>query len=277
MIDITSVLIATGVVAGVGIVIGIFLGFAGKIFYVEKDERITKVRENLPGSNCGGCGFSGCDAMAEAIVAGNAKPNKCAGCDDEHRKAISEIVGIADEGGVRMRAIVRCSGECDKTQFIYNYYGINECHRVALVPGRGSKACAYACTGLGSCVRVCPTGAISVVNGRAFVDSGKCIGCGACLRVCPNNIIELIPADAKYVVRCKSQEKGKAVRDMCAAGCIGCGMCQKFCPSGAITLTNNIAHIDQTLCTGCGVCYSKCPAKVIFRIQDENEKHTDEN
>ena len=40
-----------------GILIGILLGVAGKVFAVETDERVEKVRECLPGNNCGGCGY----------------------------------------------------------------------------------------------------------------------------------------------------------------------------------------------------------------------------
>ena len=36
-------------VGGTGLLIGILLGIAGKKFYVEVDERETKVREALPG------------------------------------------------------------------------------------------------------------------------------------------------------------------------------------------------------------------------------------
>ena len=56
----------------IALIIGIFLGVSSEIFKVEVDEKVTKVRECLPGNNCGGCGFAGCDALAEAIAKGNA-------------------------------------------------------------------------------------------------------------------------------------------------------------------------------------------------------------
>ena len=54
-----GILAATLMVGGTGLLIGILLGIAGKKFYVEVDERETKVREALPGNNCGGCGYPG--------------------------------------------------------------------------------------------------------------------------------------------------------------------------------------------------------------------------
>ena len=59
-----GILAATLMVGGTGLLIGILLGIAGKKFYVEVDERETKVREALPGNNCGGCGYPGCDGAA---------------------------------------------------------------------------------------------------------------------------------------------------------------------------------------------------------------------
>ena len=37
----------------------------------------------------------------------------------------------------------------------------------------------------------------------------------------------------------------------------------KHCEFGAITVENNIAHIDYSKCTGCGKCAEKCPKKII--------------
>lgn len=66
--DITTILIAVAVVAGVGVIIGILLGVAGEKFKVPVDEKAVMVRELLPGNNCGGCGYPGCDGLAAAIA-----------------------------------------------------------------------------------------------------------------------------------------------------------------------------------------------------------------
>lgn len=47
------------------------------------------------------------------------------------------------------------------------------------------------CTGCGTCVKNCPAGAISLVNGKARIDYGKCIGCGLCISICPFRAIEI--------------------------------------------------------------------------------------
>jgi len=54
-LNIKAVLIAAAVVAGTALLIGAMLGIAGKFFQVEVDEKEVKVREMLPGNNCGGC------------------------------------------------------------------------------------------------------------------------------------------------------------------------------------------------------------------------------
>lgn len=78
----------------------------------------------------------------------------------------------------------------------------------------------------------------------------------------PRHLIELVPYESRYLVRCASKDKGKLIMQACEAGCIGCKKCQRECPSGAVTVENNIAHIDTSKCTNCGTCASLCPRKV---------------
>ena len=69
---VTGIIIAAAVVGILGILIGVFLGIASEKFKVEVDEKEILVRNELPGNNCGGCGYAGCDALAKAIAAGQA-------------------------------------------------------------------------------------------------------------------------------------------------------------------------------------------------------------
>ena len=114
-----------------------------------------------------------------------------------------------------------------------------------------------------SCVDACPFDAIHIVDGIAVVDKEACKACGKCVDACPKHLIELIPYKQKTFVQCNSNEKGKALMDVCQVGCIGCRLCERNCEAGAITVNNFLAHIDADKCTNCGVCAEKCPRKII--------------
>lgn len=259
----TGLLLAAGIIGAIGIIIGVFLGVASEKFKVEVDEKEILVREELPGNNCGGCGYPGCDGLAAAIAAGTASVNACPVGGPAVADKIAAIMGVESGASVKKVAFVKCKGTCDKTRVHYNYYGIDDCSKVAVVPGSGEKACTYGCMGYGSCVKACAFDAIHVVDGVAVVDKEKCVSCGKCVAACPNNLIELVPYDAKHLVQCSSHDKGKDVKAKCDAGCIACTLCTKQCEFDAIHMENNVAVIDYTKCTNCGKCAEKCPAKVI--------------
>lgn len=260
--DIISVVIAAVVVGVVGIFAGVLLGVASEKFKVKVNETEIKVREVLPGNNCGGCGYPGCDGLAAAIAKGEAKSSGCPVGGDEVAKKIAEIVG-GDSASVKMVAHVKCSGDCNKAKDVYDYVGPLDCKLAANAPGGGPKGCAYGCLGFGSCKKACQFGAISIIDGIAVIDKDKCKSCGMCVAECPRHIIDMIPYDAGAVVECNSKDFGKDVKTVCQSGCIGCGICQKNCPEGAITVENHLATIDYEKCTGCGTCKEKCPVKVI--------------
>lgn len=257
-----EIIIPVIVLGVMGLVFGALLGIAAKAFRVEKDERIEQVQELLAGANCGGCGYAGCSAFAEAVVAGKANPSACPSTKKENIHQIAEIMGVSVEDGEKMVAKVLCSGTCDKTSVKYQYDGITDCVAVYRFGG-GEKTCLYGCTGYGSCVRACLFDAIHVIDGVAHVDRDKCTGCGACVSTCPKRIIELVPAKQRTFVVCRSKEKGVVIKDICQAGCIGCKICEKNCPKDAVHVVDNIAKIDYDKCVNCGICASKCPRHVI--------------
>ncbi len=262
--SITGIVFAAVIVGCVGLFIGAFLGIAGKKLAVEVDPREEAITNALPGNNCGGCGYAGCSGLAAAIVAGEAEISGCPVGGAPVAAAIGEIMGQEAGEQARMTAFVKCAGTCDKASSDYTYYGVEDCSMMAFVQNGGPKSCKYGCMGYGTCVKACPFDAISVVDGVAVVDKEACKACGKCVAACPKNLIELVPYEQKHLVQCSSKDKGKDVMSACKVGCIGCKMCQKVCPSDAITVEDNIAHIDSDKCTNCGACAEKCPKKIIL-------------
>ncbi len=262
--NITGILIAVVVVGGVGLFIGLFLGIAAIKFKVEVDEKEEAVLAELPGNNCGGCGYAGCSNLAAAIARGEAPVNACPVGGEPVGNRIAQIMGVSAGTSKKMVAFVKCNGTCEKTRNDYDYAGVKDCKIVGFVPNGGPKQCNSGCLGYGNCVKVCPFDAIHIVNGIAVVEEEKCKACGKCIAECPKNLIELIPYDAKHVVQCNSTDKGPVTMKACDTGCIACGLCVKVCPSDAITVENFHAHIDQEKCTGCGACKEKCPKKIII-------------
>lgn len=261
--DAKGVLTAALVIGITGLVIAVLLGVAAIAFAVPVDEKEVAVRELLPGNNCGGCGYAGCDALAKAIAAGEAAVGACPVGGSKVAEAIGEVMGVAAGETVKMVAHVACSGTCDKADIKANYYGIADCKKAAAIPGQSDKACEFGCMGYGSCVDACQFDAIQVINGVAKVDREKCVSCGKCVDTCPRHLIKFIPYEAKYSVNCSNTDRGPKVLAVCDQGCIGCKICERSCKFDAVQVINDVAVIDQEKCKGCGLCAQKCPKKVI--------------
>jgi len=257
-----SILYAILVLGIMGLLFGVVLAFASKIFEVKVDERIPQIVDLLPGANCGGCGYTGCVAFATSVVEGKAKVNGCIVGGDKTAEKIGEIVGKEAEDIIEMNAVVHCCGNNEAAVKKYKYEGIEDCNAAMRLSG-GDKACKYSCLGLGTCVKACKFDAITIENGVAKIDKEKCTACGVCVASCPKHLIELIPYESKIMIGCSSKDKGPVVRKNCSVGCIACKMCERACQFDAIHVIDNLAVIDYSKCTGCGACVEKCPTKII--------------
>lgn len=256
---------------GLGLVFGLLLGYASKKFAVYMDPRVKEVRDSLPGANCGGCGYAGCDAYASAVVSGEAPPSLCSVGGVAVAQRISQILGVEVHMEERKVAFVKCGGTPDKASWKYDYFGSHDCRKAVITPGGGPKACEHGCMGFGTCVKVCQFDGIHIVDGIAKVDYDNCVGCGACVEMCPKGVIELRPISRRIAVVCNSNEKGREVKGICSVGCIGCGICARVCPSGAIEMVDNLPIINYEKCISCGLCVEKCPTGTVAFLAKEFE------
>ncbi len=247
----------------IALIAALLLSLAAKFMAVPVNETQAAIRAELPGANCGACGFAGCDDYAAALAeGGDVKTNLCVPGADAVAAAIAAILGQDAEDVIEQVANVRCSGLCDVTKPEMDYQGLKTCAAAKGLFG-GPGSCKYGCIGFGDCERVCPYGAIQVCNGLAKVDREKCVGCGMCARTCPQHIIDIIPDVKRVYVACSSADKGAVTNKLCSAGCIGCKLCEKACKFDAIHVENNHAVIDIDKCKNCGLCAKACPKKVI--------------
>ena len=107
------ILLATLIVAAIGLVAGLGLSAASILMSVKTDETVTKLRDELPGANCGACGYSGCDGYAEALAKGEAKPGLCAPGGESVNSKLGEILGVEVENARPTAAVVLCNGTHD--------------------------------------------------------------------------------------------------------------------------------------------------------------------
>ena len=101
----SDILIPALFIGGLGLIFGALLGYASIKFKVDKNENIDKVAELLPGANCGGCGFTGCSALAEAIVENGEKITRCNLVNEKQVSEISKVLGIRAEKVVKKKRL----------------------------------------------------------------------------------------------------------------------------------------------------------------------------
>lgn len=267
-----AIITAVITVTVIGILCAAVLVIAAIFMGVHENELEIKIRECLPGVNCGACGYSGCDGYAKALAnEKDIKTNLCTPGGDKVSKSISEILGTEFQDTIEMVATVRCCGDCNVTEKKTNYSGVDTCDAAKMLHG-GDGQCTYGCLGRGDCAKVCPHDAICMDNGIARVDARKCVGCGVCVKACPNQLIHMMPDVHRQVIACHNKQKGAVARKQCTNACIACGKCAKVCPVDAIVVEKNLASIKYDKCIKCGKCAEVCPVGCI-RTADHSGKH----
>jgi Na+-translocating ferredoxin:NAD+ oxidoreductase subunit B len=255
--------------SAIGTSAAVVLYFVSQKFKVYEDPRIDEVEGALPAANCGGCGYAGCRAFAEACVkASDLGDLHCPVGGNDTMAVVAGVLGLEPVKKDARVAFIRCNGTCDHRPKTSTFDGATTC-AIASSVYSGETDCQWGCLGYGDCYDVCEFDAIDLRSdlGVPRIIDDKCVACGACVDACPKDLIELrkkFPKDRKVVVACRNTDKGGVARKACAVACIGCSKCEKECKFDAIRIENNLAFIDSDKCKLCRKCVPVCPTGSII-------------
>ncbi|MDR0385658.1 MAG: RnfABCDGE type electron transport complex subunit B [Prevotellaceae bacterium] len=266
-----TIIFTVVILSSFGVVLAVILYFVAQKFKVFEDPRIDGVVEILPGANCGGCGYAGCRAFAEALVKNDdISAMLCPVGGNSVMTMAAERLGKTAVMKDPLVAAVRCAGSCKMRPKTNLFEGAKSCV-VMSTTYSGDTGCSFGCLGQGDCAVSCNFDAIRINPETLLpeVDDEKCTACGSCVKACPKFIIELRkkgPKNRRIFVACANKEKGGVARKSCGSACTGCTKCQKVCNFEAITIADNLAYIDHAKCRLCRKCVTECPTNVIREL-----------
>jgi len=241
---VNEILLAAGLMAGLGLFFGTVLGLANRFLKVEEDPRIDTVEEMLPGSNCGACGEPGCRGLAEKIVSGITVPSKCTVSSRSGIEAIAELLGVDAGEEVKRVARLHCAGGLGRARQIAAYEGFESCRAAHLVGGGGLE-CSWGCLGIGDCDLACTFDAIHMNPLRLpQVDVEACTACGDCVDACPRDLFDILPVTHNLIVQCSAPLAAEEARRVCKVVCDACGLCAADAAPGLVTMVNNLPVVD---------------------------------
>jgi len=235
------------------------------------DDRALKIFQLLASIDCRKCGFASCYDFAQAACDSPELVNLCAHSSNTIIKNAHNIWGYSPVFDNNLSARLFCSAGVSNCAEKYRYYGTKSCAGVKLL-WEGNRECIYGCVGLHDCVKVCPVGAIELIdNFLPRINEEKCVGCGKCAQICPFDVIKIMDRNSKTYIRCQTRDNGAMVHKICSSGCISCMVCVKACPYYAIDTDARVPRVNNDKCVNCGICAAKCPLSIIVS-KSLNEK-----
>jgi H+/Na+-translocating ferredoxin:NAD+ oxidoreductase subunit B len=231
-----DVLTGASLLACIGLLAGVGLNLATRIWQDRGDEVTILVNKLLPQTQCAQCGYPGCRPYAEAIVAGDAI-NKCPPGGDDTIRALADLLG---------KDIVQPDESC----------GTAKAPALAII--REPE-----CIGCTLCIQACPVDAIIGTQRMMHtVIESECTGCELCVAPCPVDCIDMVGTHVNA--------ETEPVRTQDIQPCIHCGICMDVCPQDLapqqLLLFRNSATVTQSLrlqdCIECRLCDRVCPGGI---------------
>ncbi|MCE9632940.1 MAG: electron transport complex subunit RsxB [Methylophilales bacterium] len=156
------------VMIGLGLFLGLVLGFAALKFKVEGDPLVDQIDAILPQTQCGQCGYPGCKPYATAIAAGDADINQCPPGGEAGVKMLADLLGVEPKP-------------------LNAEHGVPKPKSVAVIDEN-------ICIGCTLCIQACPVDAIlGAAKQMHTVITAECTGCELCVAPCPVDCITMEP------------------------------------------------------------------------------------
>ncbi len=153
------------VMAAIGLVLGMVLGWAELKFKVTGNPLADKINDILPQTQCGQCGFPGCRPYAEAMAKGEADINRCPPGGEAGIRRLADLLGV--------EAKPFGAGVAPKPK------------SVAIIDEN-------TCIGCTLCIQACPVDAIVGASKQLHVVvADLCTGCELCVAPCPVDCIHM--------------------------------------------------------------------------------------
>jgi len=140
------------------------------------------------------------------------------------------------------------------------------------------------CIGCGSCLKFCPTNAITLKSKEfieskgekcpensaieddekilySYIDKDRCVGCGSCVNLCIQGAISLKRELGPIIIYSHIEFNPDI--------CVGCTLCEESCPVGAAKFIDDKLVLDNDKCIRCKECTNHCPVGALNLVMDE--------
>ena len=137
--SLANILVPGAVVLGISVLLGVLIVVVSHFFRMPVNEKKEALSAALPGANCGGCGFAGCDGYAQFLADGGTDTSLCAVGGAACSIELASILGVEAKIAERMTAQLLCRGTSGHTSARYEYLGTQTCNAAqGLLGGPGS-------------------------------------------------------------------------------------------------------------------------------------------
>jgi ferredoxin len=117
-----------------------------------------------------------------------------------HRAYEENLVQFGENVRESVAFICNCCGCCCEAMVAARKFALlHPVHTTNFIPAIQESVC----TGCGTCLNVCPVGALELAAGngkkKARLNPDICLGCGLCVRACPRQALALLPRAERVI------------------------------------------------------------------------------